>query len=74
MKVQVRGEPDRMVHVSTPIVLKNQIFTGRTECNSGRLKGGFSYRNRYLHIPGYHRSILVSLNYETDIVVAYGRE
>jgi hypothetical protein len=74
MKVQVRGEPDRMVHASSSIVWENQIFTGRTECNSGRLKGCFSYRNRYLHIPGYHRSILDSLNYETDIVVAYGRE
>jgi hypothetical protein len=74
MKFQVRGEPDRMVHVSSPIVWENQIFTGCTECNSGRLKGCFSYRNRYLHIPGYHRSILDSLNYETDIVVAYGRE
>ena len=74
MKVQVRGEPDSRVHVSSPIVWENQRFPGRTECNSGRLKEYFIYLNRYLHIPECSRSILVSLNYETDIVVAYGRE
>jgi len=74
MKVQVRGEPDSMMHVSAPIVLKNQRFPGRLKCNSGRLKEYFICLDRYLHILKCSRSILVSLNYETDIVVAYGRE
>lgn len=74
MKVQVRGKPDSMMHVSAPRVLKNQRFPGRLKCNSGRLKDYFICLNRYLHIPKCSRSISVPLHYETDIVVAYGRE
>jgi len=74
MKVQVREEPDRMVQVSIPTVMKNHGYSGCAERTSGRSMRCFSYGNRYFHIPGYHRNILVSLHHATDIVVAYGRE
>lgn len=74
MKVQVRGEPGCMVQVSSSGFWENQRFPGRTQCTNGWLKGYFIYPDRYLHIPDCSRTRVVSLNYETDIVVAYGRE
>ena len=70
----IRGVSNSRGEISSHQVMNDQRFSNSTEYNPGQSLQCLKYLNQYFHIPGCYMNVLVSLNHEAYIVVAYGRQ